>query len=72
MKEEFKKNNHQITLLRTNRQNDAYLYALNSVEYDMLLVAGGDGTLNEVVNGVMQLSKKPLIAPIEVPENTRI
>ena len=30
-------------------------------KYDMIVCSGGDGTLNEVVTGVMQLDKKPIL-----------
>lgn len=36
-------------------------YAQN---YDMLVVCGGDGTLNEAVNGLMFVAKKPVMAYI--------
>ncbi len=34
--------------------------------YDIILVAGGDGSLNEAINGVMKLEKKPTLAYIPV------
>ena len=32
--------------------------------YDLLLVAGGDGSLHEAINGLMRLEKKPVLAYI--------
>ncbi len=64
IEEEFKKYDHEITLYKTEKKKDAYHQALLTSSYDMVLVAGGDGTLNEVINGVMELEKKPVIAYI--------
>lgn len=40
----------------THKKNDAYNEAkkIKKNEYDLIIVAGGDGTLNEVVNGVIK------------------
>ena len=54
---------HDISILKTQKSGDAKLFAQEPV-FDMLLVAGGDGTLNEVVNGIMTLDKKPRIGYI--------
>lgn len=35
-----------------------------SANYDIIVVAGGDGTIHEVVNGMMQLSKRPKLGII--------
>lgn len=54
---------HDISILKTQKSGDAKLFAQEPV-FDILLVAGGDGTLNEVVNGIMTLDKKPRIGYI--------
>lgn len=45
-----------VTVYPTKRQGDATLKAqsLKSSEYDRIVVCGGDGTLNEVITGVMR------------------
>ena len=45
---------YEVTLYLTKRQNDAYNRIVSGIEeFDTLVVCGGDGTLNEVVNGVI-------------------
>lgn len=64
IEQEFINHNHNIKLYETHQVNDAYYYAKEAGKYDMVLVAGGDGTLNEVVNGLMELEKRPVIGYI--------
>lgn len=59
----FTAKGHVIDILKTEKTLDAKRYAIES-DHDMLLVAGGDGTLNEVVNGLMTKEKRPKIAYI--------
>jgi YegS/Rv2252/BmrU family lipid kinase len=59
----FTAKGHVIDILKTKKTLDAKRYAIES-DHDMLLVAGGDGTLNEVVNGLMTKEKRPKIAYI--------
>lgn len=59
----FTAKGHVIDVLKTKKTLDAKRYAMES-DHDMLLVAGGDGTLNEVVNGLMTREQRPKIAYI--------
>lgn len=64
IKEYIEKRNHKLTIKPTTKPTDAYHYAKEINGFEMILVAGGDGTLNEVVNGLMKLDKKPLLGYI--------
>lgn len=49
----------EVTVYPTKKQGDAKEKAfLEGNSYDFLLCSGGDGTLNEVVNGLMKLVKE--------------
>src|SRR5881227_3985426 len=54
---------HRIEVRVTREKGDARRFVLES-EADLLIGAGGDGTLNEVVHGLMGLSRKARPAPI--------
>ncbi len=53
-----------VTVTVTQAQKDATRFARDiGGNFDLLLCSGGDGTLNEVINGLMQLEeKRPLLA----------
>ena len=60
--EVFVNADYEITIHSTKGRGDARDIARERGEsYDIIVACGGDGTLNEVVNGVMQLDKKPNI-----------
>ncbi len=48
---------HGIRVRVTRKKGDARRFAAEAGEADLLIAAGGDGTLNEVVHGLMDLSK---------------
>lgn len=50
----------EVTVYPTKRRGDATLKAqsLKSGEYDRIVVCGGDGTLNEVITGIMKSGEK--------------
>ncbi len=58
----FIKAGYQVTVRSTQHVGDATAYAAcHSAEFDMVVCSGGDGTLDEVVAGMMQAgSKVPL------------
>jgi lipid kinase YegS len=47
---------HRIEVRVTREKGDARRFASEASEVDLLIAAGGDGTLNEVVHGLMDLS----------------
>jgi len=61
----FTKHGFFVTLYPTQGKRDAYHVALECcANYDYLVCSGGDGTLHEVVNALMQLSEKPVFGYI--------
>lgn len=58
----FSSYNHEVTTYITQKKNDAYNYLINCrKKYDLVCVAGGDGTLNEVSNALMRKRNRPLL-----------
>src|SRR5882762_2029031 len=49
---------HTIEVRVTSEKGDARRFVAETGEVDLLIAAGGDGTLNEVVHGLMDLSKE--------------
>jgi len=49
---------HRIEVRVTWEKGDAQRFASEASKVDLLIAAGGDGTLNEVVHGLMDLSKE--------------
>ena len=51
----FTKNGYEVTVHPTQCGGDArYVVAARGNEYNLVVCSGGDGTLDEVVTGVMQ------------------
>ena len=61
---------HTIEVRVTSEKGDARRFAAETGEVDLLIAAGGDGTLNEVVHGLMDLSTAARPAVGVVPLGT--
>jgi lipid kinase YegS len=61
---------HNIKVRVTQEKGDARRFAAEAGEADLLIAAGGDGTLNEVVHGLMDLSEAARPALGVVPLGT--
>jgi diacylglycerol kinase family enzyme len=48
---------HSIEVRETFEKGDARRFAAEAGEVDLLIAAGGDGTVNEVVHGLMDRSR---------------
>lgn len=57
-------NNFRVCIFATKKKNDAYNEAKKACEenFDIILACGGDGTVNEVVNGIMESTHKSKLA----------
>lgn len=74
----------KLVVFRTQAKGDVTKEILKSGEkFDTIVVAGGDGTISEAVNGIMHLEKKPSLAilpfgtvndvahSLKIPTNTK-
>lgn len=58
----FSRAGYQVSVYVTQACKDATQYVFKyGQDYDMICVFGGDGTLNEVTNGLMPLSTRPVL-----------
>jgi len=53
-----------ITLCKTVNTGDAKKYAARYTDYDLIIVLGGDGTINDVISAIMDSKYSPKIAII--------
>ncbi len=61
----LRKYGYDTEIIFTREKNDAErIMKVLSDDIDLVVSAGGDGTLNEIVSGNMQRKKKLLVAPL--------
>lgn len=63
----FVKSNYEITIYATSGRKDATKIVKDCLErqnFDLVVCSGGDGTLNEVIGGIMRSHQKPCIGHI--------
>ena len=54
-----------VDVMPTGQRGDAHRFALNACgKYDVLVVSGGDGTLNEIINAISNEENRPSIGYI--------
>lgn len=54
---------HHLEILKTRQRGDA-MHLAEQADTNIILAAGGDGTVNEVINGIMKNKKKGIILGI--------
>lgn len=65
IEETLKKSEQSVITEKTKSRNHASDIAENMAQdYDMIVCYGGDGTLNEVINGIMRTSARPILGYI--------
>jgi len=66
--QKFEQAGYETSCHATTREGDAIEAAKVAAErgYNLIVAAGGDGTVNEVVNGLAPLEKRPILAVIPV------
>lgn len=61
----FVRNGYQVGVHPTQGRLDAKEQVIHTAyNYDMIVCSGGDGTLNEVISGLMELPQKPILGYI--------
>lgn len=63
--EDLLKQNVSLTTLTTQKKGDAFTFARELSKTDLVIVGGGDGTINEIINGMLS-SGKPGLSKIPV------
>lgn len=61
IEEFFEENNIKIDISRTKKAGDGTILAKKAKNYDIVIAAGGDGTINEVINGLDAKTKLGII-----------
>jgi len=60
-----------LDILTTKKKGDAIGYAKAS-KHDVIIAAGGDGTVNEIINGIMCKKKRPKLAVLPIGTSNQL
>lgn len=61
----FSNNGYEVAIYLTNQRHDAEEIVVHQgAQKDLIVCCGGDGTLNEVISGLMRLESRPKLAYI--------
>ena len=66
------KNNCDVTFMKTGKKGDAKEFVKNIDDSDLVIVAGGDGTLNEAISGNIERKNKLLLSHLPVGTTTDV
>ena len=59
-------NNYDVTFMKTEKKGDASLFVYNIDKADLVIIAGGDGTLNEAISGNIKRDRPLLLSHLPI------
>ena len=63
IKEDFRKTGYSVDIINTQKKLSAKdIIEKNNEKIDIVICCGGDGTVNDLINGVMNLTSKPKVS----------
>lgn len=72
VKKYLNENNFDVTFMKTSKKGDAKRFVKEIDYVDLVIAAGGDGTLNEVVSGNIERENKLLLSHLPIGTTTDV